>query len=75
MSMTLEKGLRDILRELEENIDRYGILKETGNSDGDHKEFFRGKWEAYKRSKVILERQMEWHSIPTKAGLNNQPHE
>jgi hypothetical protein len=59
----LTSGLKGILTEFTENINSYNELKETGNSKGEHKEFYRGKWEAYRRAETVLLRLLKWHSI------------
>jgi len=56
-------GLKDILNELNENIADYEKRKETGNSKGEHKDIYRGKFEAYNRCRTILYRYLKWHSI------------
>jgi hypothetical protein len=55
--------LKRILAEVQESINTYEKLKETGNSQCELKEFYRGKHEAYLRQKVLLERYMTWHGI------------
>lgn len=56
-------GLKDILKEFTENVETYKKLKETGNSKGEHKDIYRGKFEAYNRAKTLLLRYMRWNSI------------
>ena len=56
-------GLEDILNEFSKDALTYKKLKETGNSEGKHQEFYRGKYEAYNRAWTILKRYMLWHSI------------
>jgi len=56
-------GLKDILNELNENIADYEKRKETGNSQGEHKDIYRGKFEAYSRCRTLLYRYLKWHSI------------
>ena len=55
--------LKEILIETKASIDTYKKMMNTGNSKGEHKEFYRGKFEAYSRNKVLLERFLRWHGI------------
>lgn len=55
-------GLKDILTETKQALRLIKMMK-NGNSKGEHKEFYRGKFEAYSRNKVLLERFLRWHGI------------
>ena len=55
--------LKDILSEFKKDSKNYKELKKTGNSQGEHKEFYRGKYEAYNRAYIVLLRYMKWFSI------------
>lgn len=56
-------GLKDILTETKASVETYKKMMKNGNSKGEHKEFYRGKFEAYSRNKVLLERFLRWHGI------------
>jgi len=51
-----------IVAELDGNARYYELLAETGNSEGHHKDWYKGKEEAYRRSSLLLKRFLRWHS-------------
>ena len=56
-------SLVDIVVEVRAAAKVFAEKAETGNSKGEHKEFYRGQAKAYERCKTILNRFCRWHSI------------
>jgi len=56
------KELLKILNELENNIITYTDLAKNGNQEGLHRDWYRGKLEAYQRSRTLLNRFLRWNS-------------
>jgi len=58
-----EASFKTLITELECEVDKYEILTETGNSKGEHKSWYKGKYEAYSYCVLKLKRMLKWHSI------------
>jgi len=56
-------NLMDIYKEVKDDALDYKRRMVVGNSQGEHKEFYQGKKEAYARIQTVLERLFKWHSI------------
>ena len=54
--------LIEIVAELDKHAREYELLAETGNSEGRHKDWYKGKEEAYRRSSLLVKRFLRWHS-------------
>lgn len=58
-----QKGIIDILNEMREYKIDYNHRSETGNSKGEHKEYYKGKRDAYARCQLVIERHLRWYGI------------
>lgn len=56
-------SLKKLLVEFEKNAKEYGELEKTGNSKGEHKDWYKGKEEAYSYCSIKLKRLYRWHSL------------
>lgn len=63
MDEQTKNELKQILREIDGYVDDYKLRSETGNSTGEHKEWYRGKHEAYSRCSLLMRRFLVWNGI------------
>ena len=56
----------DIYNEVKDSVKKFKEKSETGNSIGEHKEFYRGQYQAYSRVEILIEGFLHWHSITLK---------
>lgn len=61
--MTLESELKTHLDIIENDIKLFERLKETGNSKGENKEFYRGKFEVLNAERVQLRRILIYYGV------------
>ena len=55
------RELLKIVNEIEKNIITYTDYAKNGNQDGLHKDWYKGKLEAYQRSRTLLNRFLRWN--------------